>query len=752
MKTQTTNYKTIRLITYWVIVCWFRRIPSSQLHAQTWLNQVEAWEMTNGPIYTIRQIKMIRQLVMSYLSGTPQIEVKQIIGINRSNGLPKSITYLHKLIESRDPNNLRFVFTLLSISRVISGWNSPNLETITKPSSPDMKVILELEEYMNTFLAQNNWVSNQLTYFDEKEMLFSSKSGPNGAATRTSLFDLVNLPKALLEVLKKTNISELVSKYEGLLSPERVRFYHAVQQNWSKYNLIRRTDKSVSPSWFDQFKTSPIKGYSRKLSIVKDPEAKSRIIAIFDFWSQTWLRQIHKIHFNFLRKLPTDRTFTQDPFISNKPEGHKYYSFDLSAATDRFPRDLQRRLIEKMFGSETAYQWEHILTAHDFYVPWEDRFIKYEVGQPMGAYSSWTTFTICHHVVLQYIHFKLKLNNFYYQILGDDIVIYHDEVAKEYQHIMKSLDVEISIPKSCISSNMHEFAKRIFISGKEITGIQLRGFVEGYKHYHLIYQMIYDLVYNRGYITVDNITIPEIVYLLMKITKMKEKQSLNIKSRVVLLHAFNKFLLGDGNPLIDRIKALYPSYEGQLQLPEIELNNWTYMALDETLRQINAEYIKYAENIINKPEHIEQAAIGLASWTDINTSPIYYLTKLPVIEALRNNILAQSRARNLDSLKEITKAIALPTSDIFDKRNSIKLTSTYAKLAKKFLVKFEHYVISGRLAPMPDPNLGTQVLDHISSTMRDYQIDKSHGLFPPSPKPKVVPVLPDPYASGVAMW
>jgi len=750
MKTKSTNYNTIRLITYWVIACWFRRIPSSQLIASTWINQVEAWELANGPIYTIKQIKMIRQLIVSYLSDKPQIEVKQIIGINRSNGLPKSITYLHKLIEMRDPKVLRFVFTLLSISRAIPGWNNPDLSTITKPSNPNKELILELENYMNSFLAQNNWISNNLLYFDKKELLFSSKAGPNGSATRTSLFDLVNLPESLKEILKATNIGQLVSRYESLLSPDRVKFYHAVQQNWRKYNQIRSTDKSVSPSWFDQFRSNPIKGFSRKLSIVQDPEAKSRIIAIFDFWSQTWLRQIHKIHFNFLRKLPTDRTFTQDPIILDKPEGHKYYSFDLSAATDRFPRDLQRRLIAKMFNSEIACQWEHILTAEPFYVHWTKEFIKYEVGQPMGAYSSWTTFTICHHLVLQFIQHKLKLDKNYYQILGDDIVIYHDEVASEYQTIMKGLDVEISIPKSCISSNMYEFAKRIFISGQEVTGIQLRGFIEDHKHYHLIYQSIYNLVYERGYITVDNLTIPEIVYLLMRIIKLKEKHALNIKSRVTLLHSFNKFLRGDSIPLIERLKALYPNYEGQLQLPEIELNNWTYLALDETLRQINAEYINYANDLISKPSTVEQAAIGLADQADMYSSPIYYLTKLPIIEALRNNILAQSRARNLDSLKEIIKAIALPTSDIFDKRNSTKLSSTYAKLAKKFLAKFEYHVINNKLTPMPDPNLGTQVLDHISSTMNNYQIDRSHGLIPPSPvKPKEV--LPDPYAC-VPMW
>jgi hypothetical protein len=51
-----------------------------------------------------------------------------------------------------------------------------------------------------------------------------------------------------------------------------------------------------------------------RLSIVKDPECKMRVIAIFDYYSQFTLKPIHKIFMNLLRKLPCDRTFTQDPF------------------------------------------------------------------------------------------------------------------------------------------------------------------------------------------------------------------------------------------------------------------------------------------------------------------------------------------------------------------------------------------------------------------------------------------------------
>jgi len=53
---------------------------------------------------------------------------------------------------------------------------------------------------------------------------------------------------------------------------------------------------------------------SGRLSIIKDPECKMRVIAISDYFTQFTLKPIHKIFMNLLRKLPCDRTFTQDPF------------------------------------------------------------------------------------------------------------------------------------------------------------------------------------------------------------------------------------------------------------------------------------------------------------------------------------------------------------------------------------------------------------------------------------------------------
>jgi len=45
-------------------------------------------------------------------------------------------------------------------------------------------------------------------------------------------------------------------------------------------------------------------------------------------------------------------------------------------------------------------------------------------------------------------------------ILGDDIVIKNNKIARTYIKVMNSLGVEISVHKTHVSKNTYEFAKR----------------------------------------------------------------------------------------------------------------------------------------------------------------------------------------------------------------------------------------------------------------------------------------------------
>jgi len=83
------------------------------------------------------------------------------------------------------------------------------------------------------------------------------------------------------------------------------------------------------------------------------------------------------------------------------------YSYDLSAATDRLPIELQVDLLSLLFGNrETAEAWKGLLVDRDYKLdslefPQANGVYKYSVGQPMGALSSWAMLALTHHMIVQ---------------------------------------------------------------------------------------------------------------------------------------------------------------------------------------------------------------------------------------------------------------------------------------------------------------------------------------------------------------
>jgi hypothetical protein len=56
-----------------------------------------------------------------------------------------------------------------------------------------------------------------------------------------------------------------------------------------------------------------------------------------------------------------------------------------------------------------------------------------------------------------------------YSLLGDDIVIYNEAVAAEYQKFMEGVGVEINSTKSLTGMGYGEFCKRLIRHGQEVT-------------------------------------------------------------------------------------------------------------------------------------------------------------------------------------------------------------------------------------------------------------------------------------------
>jgi len=220
------------------------------------------------------------------------------------------------------------------------------------------------------------------------------------------------------------------------------------------------------------------------MSVSSDRGGKTRTWTAFSYWIQLVLYPIHDLFMSILRAIPEDFTYDQtrsrDWLIAVQRSGSNVYSFDLTAATDRFPLFVQAAVLRKVCGPKVSQWWTTIMRSPLLVakVPRKGtlirEFVRFSVGQPMGAYSSWPVFALTHHLVVRWAFWKAGVKpDKLYAVLGDDVSIAHPVAASFYRRLMTvDLGVAISEAKSYIPEPgvvPGEFAKQLFSRGKDIT-------------------------------------------------------------------------------------------------------------------------------------------------------------------------------------------------------------------------------------------------------------------------------------------
>jgi len=104
--------------------------------------------------------------------------------------------------------------------------------------------------------------------------------------------------------------------------------------------------------------------YLGRLGIVRDQAGKARVVAITTWWIQIALHPLHLAVFEILKGLKQDGTFNQQApltlLMSLVPKGQVLYSFDLSAATDRLPIDVQSDILN-VLSDGLGTLWRNLL-------------------------------------------------------------------------------------------------------------------------------------------------------------------------------------------------------------------------------------------------------------------------------------------------------------------------------------------------------------------------------------------------------
>lgn len=469
-------------------------------------------EETRGGENTVQYLKEALRLTKKALAGQPErgVVAPAFIGIDK-DGFPKLLPRKIRLAyASGDLMTRRVVNVLLSLYRVIVVPGKLKMWTITAgPSprpkedenfSPDQRLSAKFEDVQSIIdwpgacdrfvkkLDKFGWRPGDLESLKWQGPHATNKKGPNGPAMMNCYIDAAGLIR-----------SPSWDTFQNYAS-----YLNQGDETRSPVHLVHRLS-AYALRWFNL--EAPYYPAIGRISAKLEPAGKVRLFAIPDYWTQTVLKPLHDYLFRVLRVIPTDSTFNQQAGVARAAAAsangvRNFWSFDLSAATDRFPVALQQTLLERMFVDQRAKgfaeQWRRLLVdreytlGHDvegYLAPDElaalpvstwtsKRFVKYAVGQPMGAYSSWAAFALSHHAMVQLAAERAGWTDEWfedYAILGDDVVFWgdtpeHAKVASEYLDLCKLVQVDVNLGKSLVSTNgTFEFALNLVADGFRLT-------------------------------------------------------------------------------------------------------------------------------------------------------------------------------------------------------------------------------------------------------------------------------------------
>jgi len=441
----------------------------------------------SGFTFTFKYLKEVLRILVRRLANVDVEKSTSIFVKTDKHGFPVIIPILLRdsILNKELPTHKRkkiigALITCISIHRVFPTKVKPDLESILSSfnglsQSLDNSLLIKSLKELNLFKKYTNNLRCSLYW--------SEAAGPNnviaGFGSINDALALLHKPLVLYDIIKTLLLRGNIGLILYLLSI--IILFGPI--------YILCVSLGITPSY-----------KLGRLSVVYDQAGKARVIAITSYWVQLCLKPLHKFLFNKLRELSdVDGTFNQNyPFDRLLRRNSKIkptlYGFDLSAATDRLPIVLQEDIL-KLIGFNLP--WRTLLDI-DWYLNFEGTAkvepfmfdirdipkldadsnkalalpfnrgnvpvdsIRYAVGQPMGALSSWAMLAITHHVIVIAASILAGKKDFKdYCVLGDDVVIANDEVAEQYLILMSSLGLSINRQKSVESKDFTEFAKKL---------------------------------------------------------------------------------------------------------------------------------------------------------------------------------------------------------------------------------------------------------------------------------------------------
>lgn len=475
--------------------------------------------------FVAKYLKTAQIMLMQSVSGQKERYPSQLFGAAVScthGGLPRMIPKAHRQhIRMGSHTHIRLWLTLLGLYRVLEFAGVPTIKTIVSPGlQVSNSFIGELLAAIEEFIKYHKLEYHQAS-FKAWSILSVSPTSPKVATITNNEMAKGKFPSGhLLTILNTLRALRFAAGYGWEKSFKGFLIHGAKLANVVEAPGLARLFASLGPltALLTECDFGPPN--IGKLAYKQEPAGKLRVFAMLDPFSQWILKPIHDGIFGMLRLIRQDATFDQRGAVERFASQIRLlkvknvYSFDLTAATDRLPVNLQGVLISYFIGEQAAAAWIELLTTRWFSLPsvfgkerltsvkqlgvstpspylqtrtahvhsrgvlHEAAFeqvthVKYAVGQPMGAYSSWSMLALFHHLIVFMAWRRSGYNgSLLYLVLGDDVVIANSSIAENYLSILTEIGSPINLTKSIVSTNgSFEFAKRFVVAGTDLSPI-----------------------------------------------------------------------------------------------------------------------------------------------------------------------------------------------------------------------------------------------------------------------------------------
>lgn len=209
-----------------------------------------------------------------------------------------------------------------------------------------------------------------------------------------------------------------------------------------------------------------------RVNYTHEPGLKTRFFAAPNIVIQRALEPLKDGLFKVIRRLPWDCTTHQrkadDLIIRQMRDGKTVHTVDMSKATDNFPWEYQKAVLDMVMQTRDQYTADliRLLVTTVERGEWHlgsGRTLKrcrWKKGQPLGLGPSFPLFTLTHGLVLFALNEGRWDSKFF--VLGDDVIILDDVLANKYKKWLQTVKVNVSLAKSFSSSEVGQFAGKTY--------------------------------------------------------------------------------------------------------------------------------------------------------------------------------------------------------------------------------------------------------------------------------------------------